>query len=45
MGSRLFHSVYDLVGDTPLVRLAHVAEQGGAEIWAKLEDPMNEDII
>ncbi len=37
MNARLFDSVFDLVGDTPLVRLAHVEEQGGAEIWAKLE--------
>lgn len=30
-------SVFDLVGGTPLVRLARIAPEGGAEIYAKLE--------
>jgi cysteine synthase len=37
MPARSYQDVFDLVGDTPLVRLSHVAEPGGAELWGKLE--------
>jgi cysteine synthase A len=37
MNARLRDGVFELVGDTPLVRLRHVVEPGGAELWAKLE--------
>ncbi len=30
-------SVIDLIGNTPMLRLSRVVEEGGAEIWAKLE--------
>lgn len=34
---RVAESVTDLVGETPMVRLARLEPEGGAEIWAKLE--------
>src|SRR5688572_17018220 len=37
MADPLCHGVFDLVGDTPLVRLVRIPEAGGAEILAKLE--------
>lgn len=37
MTERIMDGVLDLVGRTPLVRLAHLAEDGGAEILAKHE--------
>jgi cysteine synthase A len=37
MSARVRDGVFELVGDTPLVRLRHVVEAGGAEVWAKLE--------
>ena len=37
MNARVRDGVFELVGDTPLVRLRHVLEPGGAELWAKLE--------
>jgi cysteine synthase A len=37
MSARVRDGVFELVGDTPLVRLRHVVEPGGAEVWAKLE--------
>ena len=39
MGARVRDGVFELVGDTPLVRLRHVLEgEGeGAQVWAKLE--------
>jgi len=37
MGTRVRDGVFELVGQTPLVRLRHVVEPGGAEVWAKLE--------
>ena len=35
--TRVRDGVFELVGETPMVRLRHVAEPGGAEVWAKLE--------
>jgi cysteine synthase A len=32
-----YKNVLDLIGNTPLVRLNHIAEPDAAEIWAKLE--------
>jgi cysteine synthase A len=37
MSDPLCVSVFDLVGNTPLVRLARIPEAGGAEVLAKLE--------
>lgn len=37
MAERVFADVSELVGATPLVRLSHVAEAGGAELYGKLE--------
>jgi cysteine synthase A len=37
MSSRIYDGVMDLVGHTPLVRLAKISPKGGAEICAKLE--------
>jgi cysteine synthase A len=37
MSARVRDGVFELVGDTPLVRLQHVVEPEGAEVWAKLE--------
>jgi len=37
MNARVRDGVFELVGETPLVRLQHVVEMGGAEVWAKLE--------
>jgi cysteine synthase A len=34
---RVATSILDLVGNTPMVRLANLSPAGGAEIWAKLE--------
>src|SRR5580704_15171113 len=34
---RVVESILDLVGKTPMVRLANLSPVGGAEIWAKLE--------
>ncbi len=31
------HTVLDLIGSTPMVRLNRVGSPGGAEVWAKLE--------
>lgn len=36
MGGR-FGSVRELVGNTPMVRLAHIGAPEGVEVWAKLE--------
>jgi len=35
--THILAGVWDLVGNTPLVRLSHVAPTGGAEVLAKLE--------
>jgi cysteine synthase len=37
MNRRMFADVSELVGGTPLVRLRHVVESGGAELYGKLE--------
>ena len=37
MGNDRGHSVLDLIGNTPLVRLNSVVSKRGAETWAKLE--------
>jgi cysteine synthase len=37
MDDRIYDGVLDLVGRTPLVRLARVSPRGGAEVCAKLE--------
>ena len=31
------HSVLELIGGTPVVRLQRIPSEGGAEVWAKLE--------
>ena len=36
-GGKVGHTVLDLVGNTPMVRLNRVAPANGAQIWAKLE--------
>lgn len=37
MGLRVAENILDLIGRTPLLRLARLEPEGGAEIWAKLE--------
>jgi cysteine synthase A len=37
MGTRIHDGVWDLVGDTPLVRLGRLADPSGADVCAKLE--------
>ncbi|HEX2679412.1 MAG TPA: pyridoxal-phosphate dependent enzyme, partial [Polyangiales bacterium] len=37
MADRIYDGVWDLVGHTPLVRLARVADANGAEVCGKLE--------
>jgi cysteine synthase A len=37
MGERLPATVWDLVGQTPLVRLSHIPDANGAQVLAKLE--------
>ncbi len=34
---RSHRDVLSLIGNTPLVRIAHLAPEGNAEVWAKLE--------
>ena len=36
-GGKVGHTVLDLVGNTPMVRLNRMAPANGAQIWAKLE--------
>ena len=34
---RSHRDVLSLIGNTPLVRITHLAPEGNAEVWAKLE--------
>ncbi len=37
MNNKIYGSILDLIGNTPMVRLAKVVDKGSAEIFAKLE--------